>query len=52
MMDPITSLSLAKTAAELTRQLYDVAKGLKDREAKQRLDEVLDKLRVLKARSI
>lgn len=47
-IDPITGLTLAQSAAELTRKLYEVAKGLKDREAKQQLDELLDRLRELK----
>jgi hypothetical protein len=48
MVDPVTSWSLVKTIADATKKLYDVAKGLKDYETKQKLDEVLDELRELK----
>ena len=51
-MEPVTTvttaLSIAKTAGEISKKLYDFAKSLKDREAKQQVDEILDKLRELK----
>ena len=51
-MEPVTTVttawSIAKTAAEISKKLYDFARSLKDREAKQRVDEILDKLRELK----
>ena len=40
--------SIAKTAGEISKKLYDLARSLKDREAKQQVDEILDKLRELK----
>lgn len=52
IMDPITTLTttwtVAKTAGEISKRLYELGKGLKDREAKQHVDEILDKLRELK----
>jgi predicted nuclease with TOPRIM domain len=51
-MEPLTTvagtLTLVKSAAELTRKLHELQKGLKDREAKQQVDEILDRLRELK----
>jgi hypothetical protein len=47
-MEPITTLTVAAKAAELGQKLYEVAKGLKDRETQQRIDEVIDDLRELK----
>jgi hypothetical protein len=47
-IDPATGWALVKTVAEVTKKLFDVAKTLKDREAKQKVDEVLDSLRELK----
>ncbi len=47
-VDPVTGWSLVKTIAEVTKKLYDLAKNLKDHEAKQKVDEVVDKLRELK----
>ena len=54
-MEPITTVSgaltLAKTAGELSKKLYDFGKGLKDRDAKQKIEEVLDSLNDLKQRA-
>ena len=51
-MEPITTVtaawSSAKTAGEISKKLYDLSTHLKEREAKQRVDEILDKLRELK----
>src|SRR5207302_7153719 len=35
-------------AGEISKKLYELGKGLKDREAKHQVDEILDKLRELK----
>ena len=34
--------TIAKTAGEISKKLYEVGKSLKDRDAKQRVDEILD----------
>ena len=51
-MDPITTATgawaIAKNAAEITKKLYELGRSLKDREARQQVDEILDKLRELK----
>ena len=51
-MEPVTTVTtawtIAKTAGEIGKKLYELAKSLKDREAKQRVDEILDQLRELK----
>jgi hypothetical protein len=51
-MEPITAVSgawtIAKTAGEISKKLYEFGKSLKDREAKQRIDEITDQLRDLK----
>jgi hypothetical protein len=47
-IDPIAGWTLVKTIADATKNLYEVAKGLKDHETKQKVDEVLDRLRDLK----
>lgn len=51
-MEPVTTVttawSIAKTAGEISKKLYELGKGLKDREAKQHVDEIADKLRELK----
>ena len=51
-MEPITTVAgawtIAKTAGEISKKLYEFGKGLKDREAKQKIDEILDHLRELK----
>jgi hypothetical protein len=51
-MEPVTTVTtawtIAKTAGEVSKKLYEFGKSLKDREAKQRVDEILDQLRGLK----
>jgi hypothetical protein len=51
-MEPVTTVTtawtIAKTAGEISRKLYEFAKSLKDRDAKQKVDEMLDSLRELK----
>ena len=51
-MEPVTTVTaawtIAKTAGEISRKLYEFGKSLKDREAKHQVDEILDKLRELK----
>ena len=48
LMDPITAWTIAKEAGEITKKLYEFGKSLKDREAKKKVDEILDQLRELK----
>jgi hypothetical protein len=47
-MDPVTGWAIAKAAGEISKKLYEFGKGLKDHEAKQKVDEIVDKLRELK----
>jgi hypothetical protein len=51
-MEPITAISTAltvtKSAAELSTKLYDFGKGLKDRDQKHQVGEMLDALTALK----
>jgi hypothetical protein len=50
-MDPATiatGWTIAKTAGEISKKLYDFGKSLKDRDAKQKIDEILDQVRELK----
>jgi hypothetical protein len=51
-MEPVTTVTtawtIAKTAGEISKKLYDFGKSLKDRDAKQQVDEILDKVRDLK----
>ena len=51
-MEPISAitgaLSLTKSAAELSKKLYDFGKGLKDRDQKRQVDEMVDTLTDLK----
>jgi len=51
-MDPITTVTgtwtIAKTAGEISKKLYEFGKSLKDRELKQQIDEILDNVRELK----
>jgi len=48
MVDPLTGWTIVKTAAEAGKKLYEVAKGVKDYETKQKLNEILDQLNDLK----
>ncbi len=51
-MEPVTTVTtawtIAKTAGEITKKLFEFGKSLKDREEKQQIDDLLDKLRELK----
>jgi hypothetical protein len=51
-MEPVASVTaawtIAKTAGEISKKLYDFGKSLKDRESKQQVDEILDNVRELK----
>jgi hypothetical protein len=51
-MEPVTTVTtawtIAKTAGEVSKKLYEFGKSLKDREEKQRVEEILDQLRELK----
>ncbi|MGA7382435.1 MAG: hypothetical protein WBX03_16415 [Terriglobales bacterium] len=51
-MEPISTVTsawtIAKTAGEISKKLYDFGKGLKDRDLKQQVDEILDSVRELK----
>jgi hypothetical protein len=52
IMEPVTTVTtawtIAKTAGEISKRLYEFGKSLKDRDAKQHVDEILDQLRELK----
>ncbi len=54
-MEPVTTVTaawtIAKTAAEISKKLFELGKTLKDREAKQHVDEIVDSLRDLKQRA-
>lgn len=47
-LDPATGLTLVKIVAEASKKLHELIKTVKDREIKQKLDEVLDEFRDLK----
>jgi hypothetical protein len=51
-MEPLatvaTTWTITKTVAEISKSLYELARGLKDREAKKQVDEILDRFRDLK----
>jgi hypothetical protein len=51
-MEPVTTVTtawgIAKAAGEISKKLHELGKSLKDREAKQQVDEITDKLRDLK----
>ena len=51
-MEPVTSVTaawgIAKTAGEISKKLYEFAKSVKDREAKQKIEGMLDQLHDLK----
>ena len=51
-MEPVTTITtawtLAKTAGEISKKLFEFQKSLKDRDAKQHVDDIVDKLRELK----
>jgi hypothetical protein len=54
-MEPVTTVTkawaIAKAAGEISKKLYELGKTLKDREAKQHVDEIVDNLRDLKQRA-
>src|SRR5580704_17403378 len=54
-MEPVTTVTtawtIAKTAGEISKKLYEFGKTLKDREAKQHVDEIVDSIRDLKQRA-
>jgi hypothetical protein len=51
-MEPVTTVTtawtIAKTAGEVSKKLYEFGKSLKDRDLKQEIDEILDQVRELK----
>ena len=51
-MEPVstvtTAWTIAKTAGEISKRLYEFGKSLKDRDLKQQVDEILDQVRELK----
>ena len=51
-MEPISAVAgvwtIAKTAGEISKKLYEVGKSVKDREIKQQIDEITNQLRELK----
>jgi hypothetical protein len=47
-MEPVAAWTIAKTAGEISKKLYEFGKSLKDREMKHQVDEILGKLRELK----
>lgn len=55
-MEPITTvtgvLTLAKTAAEVSKKLNEVWKNAKDRETKQQIEAILDSLHDLKQEAV
>jgi hypothetical protein len=54
-MEPLstvtTAWTIAKTAGDISKKLYEFGKSLKDRDAKQHVDEIVDNLRDLKQRA-
>jgi hypothetical protein len=51
-MEPVTAVTtawtIAKTAGEISKKMYEFGKNLKDRDQKHQVDEIVDKLRDLK----
>jgi hypothetical protein len=51
-MEPVTTFTtawtIAKTAGEISKKLYEFGKGLKDRDARHKVDEIVDQVRELK----
>jgi cell shape-determining protein MreC len=51
-MDPVSAVTsawtIAKTAGEISKKLFEFEKSLKDHDAKQRLEEILDQVREMK----
>jgi hypothetical protein len=54
-MEPVTTITtawtIAKTAGDISKKLYEFGRTLKDRDAKQHVDEIVDNLRDLKQRA-
>jgi hypothetical protein len=54
-MEPVSTVTavwtIAKTAGDISKKLYELGKTLKDRDAKQHVDEIVDSLRDLKQRA-
>lgn len=52
LMEPLstvaTAWTIAKNAGEISKKLFDLGKSIKDREIRQQVDEIVDKLRDLK----
>jgi len=51
-MEPVTAITtawtLAKTAGEVGKKLFELGKEVKDRDLRQKIDEIADKVRDLK----
>jgi hypothetical protein len=51
-MEPVTTITtawtIAKTAGEISKKLFEFGKSVKDHAAKQQIDEILDQVRELK----
>lgn len=51
-MEPVSTVTsawtIAKTAGEISKKLYELGKTIKDRELKQQVEEIQDRLRELK----
>ena len=51
-MEPVTTVTsawtIAKTAGEISKKLYELGRTIKDRDAKRQVDEITDELRELK----
>jgi hypothetical protein len=51
-MDPVTAATttwtIAKTAGEVSKKLYELGKCLRDRDVRQKVDELVDTLREIK----
>jgi hypothetical protein len=51
-MEPVTTVTtawtIAKTAGEISKKVFELGKGLKDRAIRQQIDEIVDRLHELK----
>jgi hypothetical protein len=47
-MEPETTWTIAKAAAEISKKLYELGKSLKDRDLKHQIDQISDEVRDLK----
>jgi hypothetical protein len=54
-MEPVTTVTtawtIAKTAGEISKKLFELGKTLKDRDTKHHVDEIVDSIRDLKQRA-